>query len=183
MERVHDILQPYLRLLARGGLSPLLQVRQSEIPLAALLAGYSAADFASALCPSVCPWALANLLGIKVEQRGWPTNAPAGLSVRSEYIPLPPTAIIYVGPLEKLADLVFYDHRELRKVDLPAVHLAHELFHHLAAHPPAQLEQRLRSLPGRYEETAAHAFTHGFLDLAFFPAELDLVWQRAHPSA
>lgn len=178
MERVQDILRPYLRLIARGGLSPLLQAHQAEMPLAALVPGYAAADFALRLCQAANPWDLAAALGVKVEHREWPTSAPSGVLPRSEYIPRPPTAILYIGPLEELADQIFWGSPTLRKVDLPSMHLAHELFHHLVAHPPVELENRLRLLPPRHEETAAHAFVHGFLDLSFFPAELDLMYER-----
>jgi len=183
MQRITEILAPYLRLVTDGGMSPLLQARQAEMPLSALLAGYEAASYARRLCPNGDAWELAKTLGVNVEQRQAPEKISPGRYARSDYVPWPATVTLYLGPMEELADLIFWRRPSLGDMDLPSVHLAHELFHHLLAHPPEDLAGRLRRVPGQAEETAAHAFTHGFLDLSFFPAELDLLDRRPRHDA
>jgi hypothetical protein len=178
VQRITEILEPYLTLVTKGGMSPLLQERQAEMPLSALLAGYAAAHYARRLCPSGDAWQLAKLMGVRVEHQQAPEQISPGRRARSEYVAWPPTVVLYIGPMEELADVLFWRRPSLGEMDLPSVHLAHELFHHLMSHPPAQLLARLRRVPRRGEETAAHAFTHGFLNLRFFPAELDILCQR-----
>lgn len=107
------------------------------------------------------PLALAAQAGVAIEERRAPPPAQAGL--RSEYQPRPPRIVLYREPLSRLAAVLrARPGRAPSEAELVALHIAHELCHHLEA------DGRFGRLTRQESETAAHAFA----------AELCGLWWR-----
>jgi len=108
---------------------------------------------------------IARKMGVQIVEREEPPPAQRGL--RSEYRPDPPLIVLYRGPIERLAARIHIDQRfDMMNCDLPDVHIAHELFHHIEA------GGRFGALDIEQVERAAHAFAQELLGLTFHPAEL-----------
>lgn len=147
--------------------------------VAALACGYRAAEALRELASTANPWALASFLGVAVEHAAQPPAAGFTPRLRSEYLPDQGKVMLYAEPLVELAALIYLHSPRFGHLDLPALHLAHELFHHLECARRDLVPSALASRP--LSELAAHAFAQALLDLDFFPVELDLLHAPAAP--
>jgi hypothetical protein len=102
---------------------------------------------------------LAAQLGIEVAEAQAPPPAQPGL--RAEYQAHPPRITLYLAVIARLCPSLS------EECDLVAVHLAHELFHHLES------ARSLPSLPPAASEAAAHAFVRELCGLSFDPGTLE----------
>jgi hypothetical protein len=92
---------------------------------------------------------------------------PAQPRLRSEYTSTPPRITIYTDPINSLAVAIHANQRfDMMRCDLVELHIAHELFHHLAS------GQRFGPLTRDEVEAAAHAFAKELLGADFDPEEL-----------
>jgi len=110
------------------------------------------------------PRQLAETLGLEIKWEEQSACAPKELVVRSEYLPNPATIVLYRQPLVELAELIAARRPEWTGLDLEALHIAHEIYHYLAADGPVD------------SEIAAHAFVEELLQLDFPPKMLDSLY-------
>jgi len=115
------------------------------------------------------PRAIAKALGIRVTHRPLPPPGLVSLRLRSEYLTNSATIVLYDEPLAELAHLICAKRPALANLNLEALHIAHEIFHHLEAGRPSTSEK------------AAHAFVAELLCLDFSPEELDSLYPAKHP--
>lgn len=163
-------IEPHLWRMPGGVLSEAASAGRFPATVEALAAGYRAADAVAGLAGSADPWVIAGVLGVTVRHLPEPPAAsPPG--ARSEYNLEDRTVWLYTDALARLRAAIRLRAARFRHLDLAALHLAHELYHHLEAArpdlvPPAKGGARL-------SELSAHAFVQALLNLDFFPAELD----------
>jgi len=164
------------------------------VPVASLVVGYETAATVSKHYGTQDPWELAEHFGLRVQSQENPPDARPGDRIRSAYLDNPPTAVLYRGPLEELADLI-YLHRPNLSVDLLSLHLACVLFQHLertgmtsisdplgtiAPAPEAKAAARIGRLTQYATGLAAYAFAQALMGLSFFPADLDALYPPQH---
>jgi hypothetical protein len=144
---------------------------------AALGAGAEAAHRCRAAHETADPFALANRLDVPVI---WSAESPAlGAMMRiAEYEPRPPAIRLFTESVRAIQ-------MAAGPLPVPAIYLAHELFHHLEATtlPPVPALARVtlaRLGPWTWSsgvralsEIAAHAFAQTLLALPVFPGALD----------
>jgi len=107
---------------------------------------------------------MAAALGLKVEHRPLPPPGLSVLHVRSQYLADSAAILLYDEPLRELALRLSARRPDLAHLDLEAIHIAHEIFHHL------------ESAPSRASEKAAASFVTELLYLDFSPEELDSLY-------
>jgi signal peptidase II len=149
----------------RNGIPP--EVREVKVTASPEAAGKAAAAALRKRFGDFSVWQLAEVLGLQIAREAKSECAPPGLVVRSEYLAEPPTIVLYSEPLQELAQLVAAKCPELAGLDLEALHIAHEICHHLEAGGPAD------------SEAAAHAFVRELLQLDFTPRVLDALYYDA----
>lgn len=114
-------------------------------------------------------------------------NVQGTLLIRSEYDPKLRTIFVYEGSLSPLRDSI--RRHKLEQVfsieDITAVHVAHELFHHIETTRIGLVSRkfkvdtlnwggfRIKSGVRTLTEIAAHSFAKTLLNLNFYPALLD----------
>jgi signal peptidase II len=123
--------------------------------------GRKAAQEMAARFGKIPPMKMAETLGLRIEHRPLPPPGFSALRVRSEYLGDCGAIVLYDEPLRELSLLLSAKRPDLAQVDLEAVHIAHEIFHHLS---PAQ---------SAAAEKAAASFAAELLGLRFPPEELD----------
>jgi hypothetical protein len=155
------------QMLARNGADEAATVADPEagLPLVSEAeAGPTAARILRARFGTLSPRQLADVLGLEIRPEEKSACAPPGLVVRSEYLPKPPTIVLYRQPLAELAELIAARRPEWGGLDLEALHIAHEIYHYLEAGGPVD------------SESAAQAFVQELLQLDFSPKMLDSLY-------
>ncbi|MFO7173022.1 MAG: hypothetical protein DIU70_008680 [Bacillota bacterium] len=157
-------------------------VRYASGPRAGAMAGNGTDDDALAMTQS-----LATTLGARVQVANTAPQA-AGITIRADYDPSRRTITLYRPAIAQAAQhLDRLLPGQWTEAKLMAVHLAHELFHHLEAVHEGPVSHRLppvvtfrlgrlftvRSRARRCREIGAHGFARQLLDLPLFPNVLD----------
>jgi signal peptidase II len=155
------------QMLARNGKDEMATAIDPEagLPLVTEVeAGPTAARILRDRFGALSPRQLAETLGVEIRWEARSVDGSAGLVIRSAYLPDPPTIVLYREPLAELADLIAARRPEWSGLDLEALHIAHEIYHYLAAGGPVDCE------------SAAHAFVEELLQLDFSPKMLDSLY-------
>lgn len=151
--------------LRKVGLAPAwASIQANASPRTAEQIGRRAARAVRARFNSLSARELAAVLGVTIEHRAAPPPALAGLRVRSEYLADGAAIVLYDEAVREFAQLAAAKRPAWRKLDFEAMHILHELYHHLEASPSPQSER------------AAHYFVAELLGLEFSPEELDSLY-------
>lgn len=110
---------------------------------------------------------MAAALQIEIVHEEAPPPEYEALRVRSEYREETATIVLYNEPLQALAKAVVDKRSDWAGLDIEAMHILHEIYHHVEKEPDD------------LSETAAHYFAAEVMGLDFLPEELDRVYESS----
>jgi len=190
VESVDDFLMGYVELMRDTIFEKIPKERRLELINYAIETGQNTARNIAKEYGTKNVISIAKKLGVEVVYSP-NENVIGGIKKRADYLMKPPTIIVYKESISEILHLTKHQpFRTLKKEEIVAAHIAHELFHHIERTRIGQVSQRfkvdivklgpfrIRSGIRSLSEIAAHSFAKAMLNLPYSPKIFDLYFNQ-----